>query len=215
MNEPTSIYLIRHGETDWNVLRRFQGQSLVPLNPTGLRQAARVARRVTGERLTALYSSDLPRAMQTAQAIAAVTGLPIVADARLREVDVGQWQGHTFDEIEALDGARLAARRADRIHVRCPDGENQADLVARVEAAFNAIVAAHPGERIAIVTHGGPISAIRYVIRNRASEELLALDSYNTAVTLVRGAPGAWEIVMENDISHLEGAEVVPASYDR
>ncbi len=205
MDEATWIYAIRHGETDWNILRRWQGQGLAPLNPAGLRQAARVAARLAGEGLTALYSSDSTRAWQTAQVIAAATGLPINPDARLREIDVGLWQGHSTDEIIALDGARFTAREADALNVRCPEGENLAEVVARVEEALNAISAAHPGGRVALVTHGGPIAAIRYLVRWRASPDLLKLKSDNTSITLLRGQGGAWEMVLENDVSHLDG----------
>jgi broad specificity phosphatase PhoE len=205
MNEQTWVYLVRHGETDWNLLRRWQGHSITPLNPLGQRQAELVARRLAGKGLTTLYSSDSTRALQTAGAIAATTGLPIKADARLREIDVGIYQGHTRAEIEAVDGERLAARGADPFYARMPGGESWADLIARVEEAFEQIVAAHAGERVAVVTHGGPIGVILYTVNGRSSEELLHSGIENTAVTLLRGRPGAWEIVLVNDMAHLEG----------
>lgn len=206
MHEDTWVYLVRHGETDWNLLARFQGQGIVPLNPTGARQAALVAARLAGAGLTSLYSSDSLRAWQTAQSIAAATGLPITPEPRLREVDVGLWQGHSFDEVRLFDRARFGAWQADPLHGRCPEGESKADLLARVEAAFNAITAQHAGGRVALVTHGGPIGAIRYLIHNRAAPELLEPRDGNTSVTLLRGAPGAWQVVFANDTTHLNGA---------
>ena len=203
MNELTWVYLVRHGETDWNLLKRWQGQGITPLNPTGRRQAARVAARLAGDALSALYSSDSLRAWQTAEAIAAATGLPLRPDPRLRELDVGLWQGYATHEIEWLDSERYATRQADWLTTPCPEGESVSQLIARVGQAFDDITAAHPGERVAVVTHGGPIGAIRYLVNGCASTDLLNPWFYNTSVTLLRGRPGAWEIVLENDAAHL------------
>ncbi|MBN1285715.1 MAG: histidine phosphatase family protein [Anaerolineae bacterium] len=208
----TLVYLVRHGETDGNVLRRWAGQNLDPLNPAGRQQAQRAAARLAHENIDVLYSSDSVRTMQTAQVVAAVTGLEIRPDARLRELDIGVWQGHTTHEIETLDGENLARFWADPFHNPPPGGETFYDQINRVEAAFNEITAAHLGARIAIVTHGGSIVSLLSILKGR-KEEPAGVNLANASVTVLAGAPGAdgafgaWKIALLNDVTHLQEPE--------
>ena len=101
MPEPTRLIAIRHGETEWNVGTRLQGQMDVPLNARGQQQARRVGQALQHDAPQVLVSSDLSRARQTAEAVAAATGLPLQLDAGLRERHFGIWQGHTYQEVEA------------------------------------------------------------------------------------------------------------------
>ncbi|MBN1967008.1 MAG: histidine phosphatase family protein, partial [Anaerolineae bacterium] len=123
----TRVYGIRHGETAWNASGRWQGHAAVPLSDTGLEQARILARYLAqnGPRFAALYSSDLLRAMQTAQAIAGALDLPVCPDTRLREVDTGEWQGMTRTEVEAWDAERYAAFQANWHEVPIPGGESR------------------------------------------------------------------------------------------
>ena len=98
----TTILLARHGETDWNRERRFQGHADPPLNETGREQARTLAAELAGEELDAVYTSDLARANETAKIIASRLGVPVVVDAELREIDVGEWQGLTWPEAAWL-----------------------------------------------------------------------------------------------------------------
>jgi len=103
----TLLTLIRHGQSMWNASGQAQGQSIVPLSEIGHRQAGCVARSVGGDgTIQALYSSDLTRCRQTMEPIAAALGLAVCYDARLREIDVGAWQGLPFSQIRELDGER-------------------------------------------------------------------------------------------------------------
>ncbi|GAB4454289.1 MAG: alpha-ribazole phosphatase [Anaerolineae bacterium] len=199
----TWVYLIRHGETDWNAQGRWMGHSIAALNDTGQAQARRVAARLAGAGLAALYASDTVRTLQTARAIAEATGLEIRPDPRLREMDVGVWQGHTRAEIETNDPARYAARQRDPLNMPIPGGESWLDLVARVREAFDAITAAHRGACVAIVAHGGPIKAILYLL-DGAPQTLLEPQVTNASITLLRGQPGAWTVAAFNDTGHLE-----------
>jgi probable phosphoglycerate mutase len=205
MDAPTWIYLVRHGETDWNVLGRLQGQGIIPLNPLGQRQAEKVAARLAQEPVTALYSSDSVRTMQTAAPIARATGLDIRTEPRLRERDVGLYQGHTWAEVEAVDPDGVGQWRSDPLGFRPPGGENRQAVTERARAALDDIAAAHPGERVVVVSHGGPITMIMMTIRGTAlSPEGLGVR--NTSVTVLRGRPGQWEEVLFNDVTHLNGA---------
>jgi broad specificity phosphatase PhoE len=153
----TTILLARHGETDWNRDGRFQGHADPPLNAAGRRQAVELSVALAPEQLAAVYSSPLRRAVETAEVIATAHGLePVPVDA-LREVDVGSWQGLTRAEVE---------KRFPEQHARWleygqgwEDGETYEQMGERVVAALLDLAAAHDGDRILAVTHGGPIRA--------------------------------------------------------
>jgi probable phosphoglycerate mutase len=153
----TTILLARHGETDWNRDRRFQGHADPPLNDSGRAQAAELSAALADEDLAAVYSSPLRRAFETAEIVAAAHGLEPVAVGALREVDVGSWQGLTRAEVESRFPEQHARwLRHDR---GWEDGETYEQMGARVVAALLDLGAAHDGERILAVTHGGPIRA--------------------------------------------------------
>jgi probable phosphoglycerate mutase len=153
----TTILLARHGETDWNREGRFQGHADPPLNETGRAQAAELAAELKGVELAAVYSSPLRRAVETAAVVAAEHGLEPVAVDALREVDVGSWQGLTRAEIEARFPEQFA-RWLD-YDQGWEDGESYEAMGRRAVAVLLELAAAHEGERILAVTHGGPIRA--------------------------------------------------------
>jgi broad specificity phosphatase PhoE len=153
----TTILLARHGETDWNREGRFQGHADPPLNDTGQAQAAGLAVQLADVELAAVYSSPLRRAFETAALVGAPHDLAPTALDALREVDVGSWQGLTRDEIEARFPEQFA-RWLD-YDQGWPDGESYEEMGRRVVAALLELAAAHDGERILAVTHGGPIRA--------------------------------------------------------
>jgi broad specificity phosphatase PhoE len=153
----TTILLARHGETDWNRENRFQGHADPPLNETGRAQASELARALADEPLAAVYSSPLRRAFETAQVVAAPHGLEPVGVDALREVDVGSWQGLTRAEIEE----RFPEQFARWLHYEqgWDDGESYDEMGSRVISALLELAAAHEGERILAVSHGGPVRA--------------------------------------------------------
>lgn len=155
----TRITFIRHGETDWNVNGRWQGQAAVPLNAWGRRQADVVSAYLaaSSQRFDAIYASDLSRAYDTASAIARNLNLSVVADKRLREIDLGEWQGLTEDEVKAWDGERLAWVRQDNFNHARPSGESWQHVGARGTEMLREIVAAHPDAAVLVVSHGGTI----------------------------------------------------------
>jgi probable phosphoglycerate mutase len=153
----TTILLARHGETDWNREGRFQGFADPPLNDTGRAQGAGLAAELVDVELAAVYSSPLRRAFETAEFLAAPHRLAPIALEALREVDVGSWQGLTREEVEARFPEQFA-RWLD-YGQGWQDGEGYDEMARRVVAALLQLAATHDGERILVVTHGGPIRA--------------------------------------------------------
>jgi broad specificity phosphatase PhoE len=150
---PTTLVLVRHGETDWNRERRFQGHADTPLNDAGRRQAAELAAILSGDRLDAIYTSPLRRASETAAIIATKLGLEAWELEELREIDVGDWQGLTVDEVQARYPEQLdVAWRSG-----WPNGETHDQLSMRVLPALRDLGRRHQGHRVLGVTHAGPI----------------------------------------------------------
>lgn len=161
---PTRILLIRHGETDWNVQGRWQGHAPVPLNDQGRRQAALLAEALVQypDRISAIYSSDLSRAFETASIIGNRLGLPVFPDVRLREIDLGDWQGLTYDEVRAWDGQRHDEIQQNSLEMPRPGGESPEQLASRCVDALHSIVQRHKDDVVLAVSHGG---AIRHILR--------------------------------------------------
>jgi probable phosphoglycerate mutase len=165
----TEILLVRHGETDWNVERRFQGHADPSLNDNGRAQAHALAAELAAEHIDAVYTSDLTRARETAEIISAQLGVDIVPRSELREIDVGDWEGLTWDDIERQfpDGRR----RWDESGHGWEGGETYEQLAERVVDALRRIAAAHPGGRVLVVGHGGTIRSVRAHVEGRSVAE--------------------------------------------
>lgn len=156
----TRIVAIRHGETAWNVDTRIQGHLDIPLNDTGRWQAQRAARALIDEGISAIYSSDLLRALETAEAIGQAVSMPVVADARLRERAFGVFEAHTYAEIEARWPAE-ARRWTQREPDFAPEGgETLRHVYERCMSLVHALADAHAGQTIALVSHGGVMDCL-------------------------------------------------------
>ncbi|MBI4317273.1 MAG: histidine phosphatase family protein [Chloroflexi bacterium] len=149
----TRLILVRHGQTNWNVEGRYQGKTDVPLNAWGLKEAARLAETLRDWPIAAVYSSALSRAYQTAEAVAVLHGLAVVRDARLNEMDQGEWEGLLYGEILECYGAILSAWVYRPASVRLPGGETLAEVRQRVLAALAEIASSHPRHTVCIVGH--------------------------------------------------------------
>jgi probable phosphoglycerate mutase len=154
---PTTLLLARHGETDWNRERRWQGHADTPLNEAGREQARALAASLRQDPPAAVYSSDLARARETAEIVARALGLPVALDERLREVDVGEWSGLLWAEIE--ERYPEGARRRLAGGTGWDHGEEFDAMRARVVEALLDIGAANDGRSVLVVTHGGPVVA--------------------------------------------------------
>jgi len=154
----TTVYLARHGESDWNVEQRWQGHADRPLTERGREQAQTLAERLVAVALDAVYASDLRRAWETAEAVAAPRGLEVVRLRELREVDVGSWSGFTRDECAERFPAAFA--RWQDGGSGWEDGESYEAMGQRIVGAIRRIAAEHPDGAILVVSHGGPIRAV-------------------------------------------------------
>ena len=201
----TRICLVRHGETDWNVEARLQGQIDLALNARGEAQAAAVGRHFAAQRADALYSSDLQRARQTAQPIAQALGLTPTLVRELRERSFGRCEGLTLAEIEAryADDARAIAAR-DPDYAAPGGGESRRQHAARVYASLAQLAARHAGKTIVVVTHGGVLD----VIYRRASG--LPLDAPrncplpNAGINWLAIASERWTVESWGGTAHLD-----------
>jgi phosphoserine phosphatase len=155
----TELLLVRHGETDWNRERRFQGHADEPLNDVGREQARKLAEALAGERIDAVYTSDLLRARETAEILAAPLDAEVVALRELREIDVGSWQGLSWPEIEEQDPEGVARWRREGHGWH--GGETYEELGVRIVAVLREIVARHANQRVLVVGHGGTVRATR------------------------------------------------------
>jgi broad specificity phosphatase PhoE len=155
----TTLLVARHGQTDWNLERRWQGHADLPLNDTGRSEAQALGEALAGYGIEAVYSSDLVRARETAEIVGARLGMPVVLDPRLREVDVGEWAGLTTAEVEERFPEGHRRRREGQ--TGWETGEQFEAMERRVAEALLEIAAAHPAARVLVVTHGGPVRAAR------------------------------------------------------
>lgn len=158
--DATRLFVVRHGETAWNVDTRIQGHLDIPLNDTGRWQARRMAAALADEPIHAIYSSDLSRAHETALALSHAVGIAVHTEAGLRERGFGDFQGLTFKEIEARwPEDALRWRRRDP-SFGPTGGETLAGFYARVVDTATTLAQKHPGQTIAMVAHGGVLDCL-------------------------------------------------------
>jgi alpha-ribazole phosphatase len=195
----TTIYLVRHGSVVGAETRRFIGQLDVPLSALGEAQCAALAMRLQGAGLRAIYTSDLERARRSGEIIGAPAGLAPQPLRALREMAMGRWDGLTAAEIGERDPAGFARWMAGIGQFSFPDGESVPDLVGRAAPAFEQIAAAHPGEAIAVVAHGGTNRAILCHLLGLPIDRLLGLGQDYAALSVLEGARGLWSLRQLND----------------
>lgn len=157
--EPTVTALLRHGQTPMSVQKRYAGRTDAPLTEVGAQQAAAAAKRLASAGLGVIVTSPLLRTVQTAQAVAAVTGAAVVTDDGFRETDFGAWEGLTFAEVRERSQAEISAWLADP-DVAPPGGESFTDVSARVTEALDRVLAARAGQTVLIVSHVTPIKML-------------------------------------------------------
>ena len=198
------LCIVRHGETAWNAERRVQGQLDVPLNATGLAQAEAIARALAREKFDAIYSSDLARALQTAQPVAVRLGLDIIQEKDLRERHYGIFQKHTYAEVKVLfaeDYARFLERDPE---FDFRTGESLRDFAKRSVAVIQKI--ANKGNNIAIFTHGGVLDEVYRFIHRLPVDAPRDFSIPNCGINRIEAGAEPWRIECWADVAHLEGA---------
>lgn len=198
------VFVIRHGETDWNAQRRWQGHTPTGLNATGLTQAQAMAAHLSDRPIGNVYTSDLPRALQTATALADVLNLKPTVDIRWREIHAGIFQGLSNDEARQQYPQELNLWYSNDLEYIIPDGESRRQLGSRALAAWEDALRLADGSEIAIVTHGGTIwNLLRELFgtgwengRNRVA---------NTSITTLENSTGTWQLASFAETPHLTG----------
>ena len=203
----TELVLVRHGETAWNRARRIQGHTDIALNELGHQQAQRTGRRLARESISAVVSSDLSRAHQTASAIAQACGLPVQSDARLRERAFGAFEGRDHAELQrdwAADYARWKAREPD--FVLPGGGESLSQFQLRIEQVLYELAERHIGARVVVVAHGGVLDAAYRMGSGLALTAPRTFDLLNASVNRLHYVGARFELGGWGDVSHLSAS---------
>jgi len=188
----TRLCIVRHGETEWNAGRRIQGQIDIPLSGAGVAQARAAANYLCDEDFAAIYSSDLARARQTAQAVAHLSRLPLQTMAGLRERHFGVFQGMTHEEAQQQRPQEFARHLSREPRFAPPGGESLLQLAARVATTFADIINRHRGEAAAVFTHGGVLDILYRQATGRALAAPRDFVIPNAAVNWFTVADGCW-----------------------
>ena len=196
------LILVRHGETEWNAQRRYQGQANVPLSALGRRQAELVAERLAGQEIEAVYASDLSRAWETARTIVGDSGLEIFPEPRLRELGFGILEGLTFDEAQEKYSQMINAWLED-FHNTPQDGEAIDDFHARVVSLLEDLKAKHDNQVVLLVAHGGPLSELLRIILELSPEKRWYLELENASLSEVMISDAFISLKRLNDTCHL------------
>jgi probable phosphoglycerate mutase len=200
----TRLCLVRHGETDWNAGKRIQGHLDIPLSVMGHAQARAAGNALKDEGFAAIYSSDLTRARQTAEATAHLARIPLQLDPGFRERHYGIFQGLTYTEWEARHPDAYARHKARDPRFAPDGGEGLQAFAARLVRTFTAIVRRHAGESVAIFTHGGVLDI---VYRHATGMPLAAPRTFtipNCGINWIEVASDRWTILSWADRAHLD-----------
>lgn len=203
--KPTRLILVRHGETEANLLQVWHGSMDAPLTERGQRQVAATAARFADcaqcGPIDRLYVSPLPRARSTAAAIGAAIGQELVINEELREFSIGDWEGRTYRDL--IDNEQLWKHWAADPDFAPPNGESPNSFAARVVVALRDLAASHPRQTVVAVTHGGVIGVVLDQWLGSATGDWVSWDPHNCAISVLDQVGDHWKGVLVNDISHL------------
>lgn len=207
----TRVYLIRHGETEWNSLRRYQGHSDIQLNSKGLEQAKLLSKCLASMSIQAVYSSDLSRAAETARIVAGPHGLQVQVDPMFRELHFGHWEGKTFEEINAGYPSEIILWQQNPGSLLVPGGESFPILQKRAYDRLLQLIDDHPEQDFALVAHGGTIRSLLCAILGVDLNRAWQFRQDNTALNTIDFYDGKGIIMGINDTHHLSQT-VFPAA---
>lgn len=218
-SSPTTLILVRHAETESNVNQVWHGRMDAPLTERGQKQVAATAKSIAGLNqrfpVDVLYVSPLPRAQTTAAAIADAIDKQPHVEEELREFDLGDWEGRTFQDLR--DAENLWGRWAEDPTFAPPNGESPASFSQRVEQAMQSLVARHPGQTILVVSHGAVIGNALTRWFGESPQDWRRWDPPNCSISVLQSGEQsdeeAWQPILLNDVSHLppQAQEEAPA----
>jgi len=199
----TKVILVRHGQTLWNLEMKYQGHCDVALTEKGVEQAMMAAQRLADEDISAVYASDLSRALKTAECIADVHRLPVTTIPDLREINFGEWEGLTFEGINSQrpDGRSKLFTHPDEIVI--PGGETFREVKDRATTALAKLVIEHPNQTIVVVSHGATIRAVLCAVLNIHLNYLWNIKQDNTAINMIEYYDKRVIVTLVNDVHHL------------
>jgi broad specificity phosphatase PhoE len=204
----TRLILIRHGETLWNLEQRYQGHLDSPLTDTGLRQSRALASRLTGRPFKELYSSDLGRALQTAEIIAKRTGHTVRSEPRLRERNLGIFQGLSKREIQEKFSREYSLYKSGGLDYVVPNGESATQAGERMVDCLTELARRYAGELIVVVAHGGVLSALLVHVLGIPSGTPWRFKRPNGSWNVFSYREERWFLETWGDVSHLERADL-------
>ena len=200
-DKKTTILLIRHGQTDWNVQKRWQGKADIPLNETGLKQSHLLAERMAVQfPMSRLYTSSLSRAQTTATIVAEKMGIPLHPSDIWQERDAGYYTGKSYTEISNLN------KEISETNLIIDDGETPEQVLARIQPEFERLIAKHAGEQFGIVTHGATMGTlIAHILNIPLADNRLISVGTNTGISRITILLGERpRLTLLNDGGHLE-----------
>ena len=203
VNLLTKIFLIRHGETAWNKIGKLQGVSDVELSPEGIKQARLLAEHAPFNSVDAIYSSDLIRAVKTAEILAQRFNLPVIKNGGLRETSFGTWEGKLLSDLAKENPQGFENFFSNPDKVKPPQGETFLQSQARIMNALNAIIADNEGKNIIVVSHGAAIRLIICAALGISIGKMWAISQHNTALNILNFADGHFSVELLNGTLHL------------
>ena len=204
--EASRLCLVRHGETAWNAEGRVQGQLDIPLSETGLAQARALARVLSQERFSAIHSSDLTRARQTAQPVADLLKQEVILSERLRERHYGVFQSMTYAEAKERIPEGYARFKARDPHFAFDNGESLLAFRERALACIRDLAEEHAGENLLVFTHGGVLEIVYRHATGRGLSTPRDFEIPNAALNRIEIGAAGWRVSAWADIGHLSVA---------
>lgn len=199
-----TLYVTRHGETEWNLQRRMQGWMDSALTPKGTRDAASLGQRLKNVEFKAIYSSSSKRTLRTAELIRGDRDIPMIPDDDLREIHLGEWEGKIASEIEIEDSEEYGSFWKTPHQYKPKSGESFYEVHDRVKAVLDRIIAGNTDGNVLIVTHAVVVKIIMSYFKGLSLETLWEPPFvHGTSLCVIEGVDGVPEIVLEGDISHL------------
>ena len=201
----TRLLYLRHGETDLTVRHGMQGISDLPLNARGREQAARAAERLAGEGIDVIYASDLRRARESAEIVAGRTGGEVATDPRLREQDLGDWEGLSWPDLATEVGSDALDRFLGDFDFGPPGGETKRALSERVCPALDELARTQRGTTVLVVSHGGPLMVFMHAVLAIPFGRKKRFYPSNAGLSEFGRMDGHWTLVTFNETSFMRG----------